>query len=440
MRQIETTKYSGSRRAKVKYEVSHFDTVIRLNPTQTYQTILGFGGAFTEAAAYTLSKMSDANRRTVLEAYFNPHKGLGYTLGRVAIHSCDFALGNYTYIDENDTSLRSFSIAREFKYVIPMIQEASIIRNEPIAILASPWSPPAWMKTNQDMNHGGKLKPEYRDVWAAYYIKFIEAYKQAGINLFAITVQNEPAATQIWDSCLYTAEEERDFVKYHLGPALKASAHPETKLLIWDHNRDMLPERALPIYDDQEASQYVWGCAFHWYVSEDFNNLSQLHRLHPNKHLLFTEGCIEGGVKLGAYESAERYARNMIGDFANYCEGYIDWNLTLDEQGGPNHVGNYCDAPIICDTLTDTIHYNYSYDAIGHFSQHVQVGAQRIESQTETDALQHVAFKNKDGSIVLVLLNETEKDIAIRIEGLEQLHTTQCRRRSISTLIWRGKT
>ncbi|TMW71277.1 glycoside hydrolase family 30 protein [Alteribacter natronophilus] len=390
-----------------------------INPEAEYQEWMGFGGAFTEAAAYTLSQVSPAHREEAIRAYFNEGSGLGYTLGRTHIHSCDFALENYTYVEEGDASLESFSIEREEKYVLPMIRDAVAEAGRELTLLSSPWSPPAWMKTNGEMNHGGKLKPEFRGVWANYYVKYIEAMEKAGIPVWGVSVQNEPAAKQVWDSCLYTAVEECDFIRDHLGPALEESGLGEKKIVIWDHNRDIIVERAETVLSDPEAAKYVWGTGNHWYVSEEFENLSIVHEKFPDKHLLFTEGCIEGGVKLGAWHTGERYARNIIGDMNNWLEGFIDWNLVLNEQGGPNHVGNYCDAPIIADTKTDELHYNSSYYAIGHFSRHILPGAKRIGLKSSADGLVMTAFKNTDGSVVLVVLNEQENDVpfSLSMEG-----------------------
>jgi len=434
IKHYETAKYSGLRHEEVNYDVKTTEGVLSVDTKKGFQKMLGFGGAFTEAAAYTLSQMSKENREKVLKAYFDPKQGLNYNIGRVHIHSCDFALENYTYVDDNDTSLESFSIDRDFKWVIPMIKDAEKIRGEKISLLASPWSPPAWMKTNNDMNHGGKLLPEYYQTWANYYVKYLDSYKAAGLDVFGLTVQNEPAAVQVWDSCTYTEEEERDFVKNYLGPTLEKSNHKDTKLIIWDHNRDIIVERAQGVLSDKEASKYVWGTGVHWYVSEAFENLSKVHDLFPDKHILFTEGCIEGGVQLNSFETGERYARNMIGDISNYCEGYLDWNLTLNEMGGPNHVGNYCDAPIIADTKTDQLHFNTSYYAMGHFSKHVLPGATRIASTSSTDDVKQVAFKNPNGEVVIVLQNETENDhtMTLEIDGVN--HPIKISKRSISTI------
>lgn len=382
---------------------------LRVLPEQTYQTVMGFGGAFTEAAAYTLSRISPQKRDEVIRRYFDPQEGLGYSLGRVHIHSCDFALENYTYIEDGDVELKTFDISRDHKWVIPLVHDAARTAGKDITMLASPWSPPAWMKTNGDMNHGGQLKPEYREAWALYYTKFIKAYREAGIPIWGITVQNEPAAVQTWDSCIYSGEEERDFVRDHLGPAMHREGLADVELLIWDHNRDIMIERASAVLSDPEAAKYVWGTGFHWYVSEAFENVGKVHELFPDKHLLFTEGCQEGGVKLGEWFTGERYGRNIIGDLNNWNEGFLDWNLVLDETGGPNHVGNLCDAPIIADTKTDTIHYNSSYYYIGHFSKYIKPGAVRLGLETELPSLLATAFRNPDGSVAVVVQNESDE-------------------------------
>ena len=435
----KTSKYSGNHENNSNFKVKSSDFTLQLNEKIKLQKVLGFGGAFTEAAALTFSKLSKANQEKILMAYFDQETGLRYNLGRVAIHSCDFALENYTYVDDYDETLTSFSIKREYQWVIPMIKDAIRVRKSQIQLLASPWSPPAWMKSNNDMNHGGKLLPKYYQTWANYYLKFIEAYTKAGLNIFAISVQNEPAAKQIWDSCEYTAEEERDFVSNFLGPTIQSSQYKDVKIIIWDHNRDILFERADTVLKDPKANQYVWGTGVHWYVSEAFENLTKIHHKYPDKHLLFTEGCIEGGVALNEFKSGERYVRNMIGDFSNHCEGYIDWNLLLDDQGGPNHVGNYCDAPIICDTKNDIVHFNSSYYAIGHFSKYIDIGALRIQSESNHPFLRQVAFKNPDDSIVVIIQNETEEETTINIDYKNNKEPISIDKRSINTIILRGE-
>lgn len=419
----ERLSYQGELAAGTNPAASQ--TAVKLDPSKTYQTIIGFGGAFTEAAAYTLSRISPDKRAEVISKYFDPEQGLGYTIGRVHIHSCDFALGNYTYVEDNDTELKTFDISHERKWVLPLIHDAVKIAGQDITMLASPWSPPAWMKTNGEMNNGGQLKPEFREAWALYYTKFIKAFRAEGVPIWGISVQNEPAAVQTWDSCIYSGEEERDFVRDHLGPTMHREDLADVNILIWDHNRDLMVERASAVLSDPEAAKYVWGTGFHWYVSEAFEEVGKVHDLFPDKHLLFTEGCQEGGVKLGEWFTGERYGRNIIGDLNNWTEGYLDWNLVLDETGGPNHVNNLCDAPIIADTVTDTIHYNSSYYYIGHFSKFIRPGAVRIGLESDITGLSMTAFQNVDGSIAVVVQNEGDEaqDFAMEL-GTEAISDT----------------
>lgn len=391
---------------------------ILVDSSQTFQTWLGFGGAVTEASAYNLNKVSKENKDKILQAYYHPTKGLGYTHGRVHINSSDFSLGNYDYVEQNDETLKSFSIKREEKYVLPILHEINKLTEKPLQLLASPWSPPGWMKTNGEMNNGGKLKKKYYTLWAEYFVNYIQSMKERGVGIWSVSIQNEPAAKQVWDSCLYTAEEEREFVKY-LSKAFKEADLEDIKIIIWDHNRDILFERVDGVLSDPVANQAVWGVGNHWYMSEEFEQLAKVKDKYPDKHMIFTEGCIEGGVQLGAWHTGERYARNIIGDMNNWLEAFIDWNIVLNEIGGPNHVGNYCDAPVIVNTKSDTVHFKCSYYAIGHFSKYIKAGAKRVGLKVSDSSLRSVAFRNTDGSVVSVVLNETseEKQAICSIDG-----------------------
>ncbi|MFC7786250.1 glycoside hydrolase family 30 beta sandwich domain-containing protein [Rossellomorea sp. GCM10028870] len=437
---ILTAKETGDRfseKEPVSFSAGQASTHIQLDPECKYQEMLGFGGAFTEAAAHSLSLISPEKRKEIIHRYFDPIEGLGYRLGRTHINSCDFSLGNYSYVEEGDTSLESFSIEREKKLVIPLIQEAMEVADEELSIVASPWSPPSWMKTNGEMNNGGKLLSEYESVWADYYSKYIEAMEEEGIRIWGVTIQNEPEAKQVWDSCLYTGEEERDFIKNHLGPSLAENGHDDVKVIIWDHNRDVIYERAHAVLSDPEAAKYVWGTGLHWYVSEEFENLSKVHHAFPDKHLIFTEGCMEGGVQVGSWDTGERYGRNIIGDLNNYLEAWIDWNLVLNEEGGPNHVGNYCDAPVIVDTTKDEVHYNSSYYYIGHFSKYIKAGARRIGCHVSNDSVLATSFENPDGEIVVVVMNANSGDEEISLSCAEGSMTTTLPSHSIATFIIR---
>jgi glucosylceramidase len=409
---------------------------LSLKPEESYQKVVGFGGAFTEAAAYTFYKMEPQKRKEILKSYFDPADGIGYSIGRVHIHSCDFSLGNYTYVEDNDVELKTFDAAHEEFWTIPLIKEAEAVRKDSIILLASPWSPPAWMKTNGEMNHGGQLLPQYREAWANYYVRYIKAMREKGLDIQAITVQNEPAAVQTWDSCIYSAEEEGLFVRDYLGPILEKEGLSDIRIYIWDHNRDLMVDRAVGTLSAPGVSEYVYGIANHWYVSEEFENLSKVHELFPDKHILFTEGCQEGGLSY-SWLTGERYGRNMIGDFNNWQEGWLDWNLILDETGGPNHVGNFCDAPVIADTIKQEIRYNSSYYYIGQFSKYVKVNAARIGVEAdEATVLQHVGFINEDGSTVLIVMNETDLEINFSAELNGQYAPYVMPAHSIATLLF----
>ncbi len=239
---------------------------VSIDPSKRFQIIEGFGGAFTESGTVSLARMRKEHREQFFKAYFHPTEGHGYSLCRTHMNSCDFSLGNYACTEvDGDVELKHFSIERDRQSLLPMIKEAQKIIGEPLKILVSPWSPPAWMKTNGQVNGGGKLKPEYRQIWANYFVRFIQEYEKEGVPIWGVTVQNEPAAVQVWDSCLYSAEEERDFVRDYLGPTFQKAGLERIKIIIWDHNRDLLIQRIQPVYNDLEASKYIWGAAFHWY-------------------------------------------------------------------------------------------------------------------------------------------------------------------------------
>jgi len=390
---------------------------IIVDSTTTYQEIEGFGGAFTEAAAVTLQKMPPEKQQEILRAYFDPNEGLGYTLCRTHINSCDFSLGNYAYCEkENDFKLKSFSIDRDRQALLPMIHQAQKIARNGFKLFASPWSPPAWMKTNGKMNNGGKLKPECREAWGRYYARYIREYEKEGVAIWGLTVQNEPMANQTWDSCLYTPHEEAEFVRDYLGPILEGEGLGHVKIIINDHNRDKMFERAKLIFDDPKASQFIWGTGFHWYGPDQFENVQRVHDVWPDKKLLFTEGCQEGGPHTGSWLTGERYARSMIQDLNRWTVGWVDWNMVLDEKGGPNHVGNYCSAPILADTTSHEILYQSSYYYIGHFSKFIKPGARRILSASTKDELEATAFKNPNGQLAVVILNRSEQAIPFTLK------------------------
>ena len=377
-----------------------------------FQTIEGFGGAFTEAAADTFYRLPPATRAEILRAYFDPLAGHGYRLCRTHINSCDFSLGNYAYDEvDGDFELKHFSIEHDRRALLPMIQEALRLAGPALKLFASPWSPPAWMKTNGEMNHGGKLKPEYRPAWARYYVRYIQDYAKEGVPIWGLTVQNEPAAVQTWDSCVYTAEEERDFVRDHLGPMLHKAGLGHVKIMIWDHNRDLhlwsAPSRPTKIPRRRNTSG---ARRFHWYGRDKFDNIQLVHDAWPDKQLLFTEGCQEGGPHLGDWSLGERYARSMINDLNRWSVGWVDWNLVLDEHGRPEPRRQFLQrADHRRHADGDALIFQSSYYYIGHFSRFIRPGAQRVACASTPDDLEATAFDNSDGTLAVVVLNRTDR-------------------------------
>lgn len=409
---------------------------VLIDPTKTYQVIEGFGGAFTEAAATTFYKLSPKVRKELITAYFDEEEGIGYSLCRTHINSCDFGLGNYAYTEvDGDVEFKHFTIDRDRKALIPMIKEAKKVASDDFKLFSSPWSPPAWMKTTGKMNNGGKLKAEYRDAWARYYCRYIREYEKEGIDIWGLTVQNEPMAVQRWDSCIYTAEEERDFVRDHLGPALHKQGLGDVKVIIWDHNRNLMVDRARVVFDDPEAAKYVWGTGFHWYEQDCFDHVQMVHDFYPDKKLLFTEGCQEGGPHLGEWGLGERYARSMVNDLNRWTVGWVDWNIMLNIEGGPNHVNNLCSAPIIADVENDKLLYQSSYYYIGHFSRFIKPGAKRILCRNTYDKLLTTAFKNPDGTVAVVVLNLEDFPVDYALRAKANQVVTVSPAHSITTLI-----
>ena len=416
IRHILTARDGGARLSE-QQPLQTVDSIAHLpavwvEPQRAFQTLEGFGGAFTEAAAVTWLKLPQAQREQLLSDYFDRAQGHGYALCRVHMNSCDFALGNYSHVETpGDTELQGFSIARDRTALLPFIKAAQHVAGQPLKLLVSPWSPPAWMKSNGQMNQGGHLLPQFARTWARCYVRFIQEYQAEGVPVWGVSVQNEPAATQRWDSCVYSAEEERDFVRDHLGPELAAAGLGHIRIIVWDHNRDRLVERAGVVYADAEAAKYVWGAGFHWYGENHFDQVQLLHDAWPDKQLLFTEGCQEGGPHHGSWALGERYAQSMINDLNRWTVGWIDWNLALDESGGPNHVGNLCSAPVLVDTANGALLHQSSYWYIGHFARFIVPGARRVLCASSRQDLEACAFANPDGSLATVVLNRTENAI-----------------------------
>ncbi|WP_461451751.1 glycoside hydrolase family 30 protein [Mucilaginibacter sp.] len=410
---------------------------IFVDPSKTFQSVLGIGGALTDASAETFYKLPKAKQDEILNAYYNKTTGIGYTLGRTHIQSSDFSSETYSYVKDGDKDLKTFNIDHDRKYRIPFIKQVIAAAGGKLTLFATPWSPPAFMKTNNDMLHGGSLKPEYDQAWANFYVKFIKAYEKEGIPIWGLSVQNEPMANQRWESCIYTASDERDFIKNYLGPTLHKSGMADKKLFIWDHNRDLMYQRASTVYEDPEAAKYVWGMGFHWYVHDDFDNVKRVHEAFPDKNLLFTEGCSDTFdlSKINDWKYGELYGKSMVNDFNNGVVGWTDWNVLLDETGGPNHVGNFCFSPIHANVKTGELTYMDSYYYIGHFSKFVRPGAKRIIASSNRDELMTTAFINSDNKLVVIVLNLTDQDVPYNLWIKGMAANTTSLPHSITTLI-----
>jgi len=421
----------------IQEDEGHEVALINIYPEIREQEFLGFGGAFTEAAGYTLSKMSEEIYSDIIEDYFG-EGGLSYSFCRTHIDSCDFSLDNYSAVsDPDDYDLKTFSLERDKKYIIPMIKRAQKTGERKINLVLSPWSPPAFMKTNNQKNKGGKLKTEYRQLWAEYMSRYVKEYCELGINVVAVTVQNEPMAVQSWDSCIYTPEEEGIFVSEFLAPQLKKDGLENIGIIIWDHNKERVYERSRDVFKVKNCENNVWGIGFHWYTGDHFENLDIVKKLYPDKKLIFTEACVEYSKfsSQNQLRNAQMYAHDIIGNFNAGMNAFIDWNMVLDEKGGPNHVNNFCDAPIMCDTANGTYEKKLSYNYLGHFSRHIVPRAVKIAHSRYTDKLEVVAFKNPDEKIVIIILNRTEESLPYTIRMNERICNAESEPSSISTLI-----
>ncbi len=419
------------------------EVAVFVNPDKTFQKFWGIGGAITDASAEVFAKLPEDKQNEFLKAYYDVNEGIGYSLARTTIHSCDFSSGSYTYVEEGDKELKTFSIDHDKKYRIPLIKKAITAAGGKLPLYASPWSPPAFMKSNNHMLQGGTLLPEYFETWALYYTKFIKAYEKEGMPIWGITIQNEPMATQRWESCIYTAEAERDFLKNYLGPVMQREGLGDKNIVVWDHNRDLITHRANTIFDDPEAAKYAWGIGFHWYEvwaggEYMYENLDRIQESYPDKKLLFTEGCVESfdEKEYQRWSNAERYGQSMINDFNQGTVGWTDWNILLDHTGGPNHVGNFCFAPLHADTRTGELIYTPSYYYIGHFSKFVRPEAVRVSTVASRSHLLTTSFLNKYGKMVTVVMNHTDEAITYEMIVNEVSVSETIPAHAIQTLVY----
>lgn len=413
-----------------------------------YQEIMGFGGAFTEATALNFKGLDAAQKKELLNGYFDAEKGLGYNLCRLTINSCDFSEDFYSYDDTpEDFALKDFDISHDKKDIIPMVLKARE-KSPDLRLFSSPWSPPAWMKTNGRMDKGGALRRDCQEVWAAYVARYIAEYEKAGVHIWGVTVQNEAKAEQGWESCAYEAAEERDFVTGYLKPALERAGLGDRKVMFWDHNKERVVDRSLETLCNARSRAAFDGIAVHWYSGDHFTALDITHELFPEKFFIASEQCVGKTLEI-PWASGEKYAHDIMGDLNHWVGAWVDWNMLLHEDGGPDHwlqeqretgwekekiwVG---ESPIIRNRETGKLEYASSYYYIGHFSKYIKRGARRIGYSIYDGRLEAAAFRNPDGGIVVVLLNRTEKDREITLRYRTELADYTVGAHSIVTLMF----
>ena len=427
--------------------------IVVIDQNQKKQTITGFGGAFTEASAYLLNQLGTENREKILKAYF-AKEGANYSLTRTHMNSCDFSVSNYSYTPvADDVNLEHFSVQEDKDDLIPMIKEAMAISEDGFKIFASPWTAAPWMKDNNSWV-GGKLLPKYYDTWALFFSKYVDAYRKEGIDIWGFTVENEPHGNgNSWESMIYSPQEMTTFVKNHLSPKLTADGKGELVILGYDQNREGIKEWVDEMYKDAETAQHYDGTAIHWYEStyEVFPEaLQYAHNKAPNKYLIQTEACVDDEIPVWKndawywtkeatdwgytwredekkylhpkYAPVNRYARDIIGCLNNWVDGWVDWNMVLDRQGGPNWKKNWCIAPVIVDPNKDEVYFTPLYYVMSHFSKFIRPGAKVLKINSSDKALQITAAENPDQSIAVVVFNEgkTEKTYALKLNAINK--------------------
>jgi len=410
--------------------------LLNLYPDVTYQIFEGFGGALTESAGYIYGQMNEAQKREMICEYFEADR-MSYRMARIPIDSCDFSLGHYEAVeDAEDKDFAHFQLERVEKNILPLLDDAQKVYGGNLELMLTPWSPPAYMKSNGDRNHGGELKQEYKKVWAAYICRYIKEYRKRGYLVKRISLQNEPKAVQTWDSCVFTAKQEKEFLRDDLYPALQENGLEDIEVFIWDHNKERAYERACEIIDET-TDHMVAGIAFHWYSGDHFEALSMIHDRFPDKKLILSEACIEySKFASDAYlQNAQKYAHDMIGNMNHGMNGFYDWNILLDEEGGPNHVGNFCDAPFLFDTKKKELVRRNTADYLWHFTHFIRPGAVRIGMTNYSDELEAVAFRNPDSQIVAVLLNRTGHEIKVNVRLEDKMAAIAVAPESIGTAV-----
>lgn len=426
-----------------KANAAQSNNYVKVYPKEKRQTFLGVGGAMTESAAYNIQKLTPEQQEEVYEAYFG-ESGAKYSVLRSTIGSADFSTRSYSYNDteEPDPELKNFSIEKDWDYIIPAIQKAQSYRPN-LKFFAAPWAPPAWMK-NSGVRRGqtgtaglnfidNSVKPEYYESYANYLTKYIQEYQKIGIDVYALSIQNEAQNNPKWEAATWSTDAVVDFIGNHLGPTLeKNQLDPQVLIWDWDKGNDPMHHDGFikfnkNVLSNANAKKYIDGIAFHWYAgdlwheisgvpmwSEDFYSLDEIKAQFPDIHLYATEACQEKGPWFGSFDPADRYIYDILNDFEHGTETWIDWNLVLDKDGGPTQgVVNQCHAPIMLDQ-DNNVCYQPSYYILKEISRNVQPGTISIKTTTDTDVVK-TAVIDDSGMISVMLGNVTneEKNITL---------------------------
>jgi glucosylceramidase len=414
--------------------------LITIDTSTTFQSIEGFGAALTGSSAYNLNqKMSGTARHDALKALFDTEMGIGISYIRLTIGASDFSLSDYTYDDmpagQTDEDLSEFSLQKDKTDLIPVLQE--ILTLAPgLNIMASPWSAPAWMKTNGNLK-GGRLKPEAYGVYSDYFVKYMQSMQDEGITISSMTIQNEPLYFTAPYPCMeMQASEQLDFIKNNLGPDFQQNVIL-TKILVYDHNWDNT-DYAISILNDTDARNYISGSAFHAYAG-NVSAMNIVHKAHPDKDVYFSE--ISGGG--WATDFGDNLIWNMrnifIGTTKNWSKAAMLWNLVLDQNDGPTNNGcSDCRGVITYNTVTGLIDYNEEYYSIGHMSKFVRPGAVRISSKFDQYLvnMDGVAFQNTDGSKVIVLCSYNSEYQTFTINQGNKYFNYSIAPKSVVSIVW----
>jgi glucosylceramidase len=374
---------------------------IRLNPSTKFQQILGFGGAFTDAACYTFNRLSPSQREQLFHEIFHPSE-MGLSIGRICVGSSDYSTKLYSYDDgEPDPDLTRFSIDHDREYILPMLRQARQA-NPDLFLFSAPWSPPAWMKFNNSML-GGAMRNHYFPAYAHYYLKFLQAYAAEGVPVQALTTQNEVDTDQDgkMPACIWPQEYEIQFLRDHLGPLLESNG-TATNIWLLDHNYNLWG-RVVDSLEDERLRKYVKGVAWHAYSGTP-NMMSKVHDAFPDMEMHWTEGGPDY-TDPGYLTDWCKWAGTFSDVLNNWCRSLTAWNLALDEVGRPN-IGPFpCGGVVAIDSKTNQVTRSGQYWAFAHYARLIRRGARRFESQSEAAGLRQVALENPDGQKVLIVTN-----------------------------------